>query len=61
MTDPPSVPIAKQVAFREDWKVVIGGSDNGIVYVFDRCTGTQLNALRHTTTMLVQTITVSTC
>ena len=57
-TNPPSIPIAKQVAFGEDWKVVVGGSDNGLVYIFDRCTGMQLDALCHTTT-LVQTITVS--
>jgi WD40 repeat protein len=48
----------KQVAFGEDAKVVVGGSDHGVVYVFDRKTGNILDVLRHADRGLVQTITV---
>ncbi|KAH0827354.1 hypothetical protein J3R83DRAFT_3992 [Lanmaoa asiatica] len=43
-TNPPSVPVPKQVAFGEESKVIIGGSDNGVVYIFLR--GDQVNSLR---------------
>ena len=33
---PASVPVSKQVAFSEEGKVVIGGSNNGCVHVFNR-------------------------
>jgi hypothetical protein len=51
--------VTKQVAFVEDSKVVVGGSDHGAVYVFDRETGGILDVLRHAEAGLVQTITVS--
>ena len=50
----------KQVAFGEDARVVVGGSDHGAVYVFDRKTGKTLDVLFHAEEGLVQTITVST-
>ncbi|KAG2336321.1 WD40 repeat-like protein [Suillus weaverae] len=38
------------VAFGEEGKVVVGGSDNGLVYVFDRKTGQILETLHHADT-----------
>ncbi|KAI6028915.1 hypothetical protein F5J12DRAFT_780425 [Pisolithus orientalis] len=39
LTDlPPSLAIPKQVGFGEEARVVIGGSDSGCVYIFDRKT-----------------------
>ena len=58
-TDPPNIPVPKQVAFGEEGKVVVGGSDNGCIYVFDRRTGELIKTLRHLGTALVQTIAVS--
>jgi outer membrane protein assembly factor BamB len=57
----PSMSLPKQVAFGEEGKVVVGGSDNGLVYVFDRKTGQILETLHHadTDSGLVQTISVS--
>ncbi|KAG2123445.1 WD40-repeat-containing domain protein [Suillus clintonianus] len=57
----PSMSVPKQVAFGEEGKVVVGGSDNGLVYVFDRKTGQILETLHHgdTDAGLVQTISVS--
>ncbi|KAI5990351.1 WD40-repeat-containing domain protein [Pisolithus marmoratus] len=54
-----SIPVPKQVAFGEESKVVIGGSDTGCVYVFSRRTGALIETLSHTNTTLVQTIAVS--
>ncbi|KAG1837941.1 hypothetical protein F4604DRAFT_1692017 [Suillus subluteus] len=52
----PSMSVPKQVAFGEEGKVVVGGSDHGLVYIFDRKTGQTLETLHHTDTGLVQTI-----
>ncbi|KAG2361870.1 WD40-repeat-containing domain protein [Suillus spraguei] len=49
----------KQVAFGEEGKVVVGGSDHGLVYIFDRKTGETLETLHHGHG-LVQTISIST-
>ncbi|KAG6376547.1 hypothetical protein JVT61DRAFT_2543 [Boletus reticuloceps] len=57
-TDPPTIPVPKQVAFSEEGKVVVGGSDNGCIYVFDRCTGGLIETLHHAGTALVQMIAV---
>jgi outer membrane protein assembly factor BamB len=57
-TGTPAKLLPKQVAFGEDAKVVIGGSDHGAVYVFDRKTGKPLQVLHHADKGLVQTITV---
>ncbi|KAG2342305.1 WD40 repeat-like protein [Suillus weaverae] len=46
----PSMSLPKQVAFGEEGKVVVGGSDNGLVYVFDRKTGQTLETLHHADT-----------
>lgn len=60
-TFPTGVPIKtvpKQVLFGEESRIVVGGSDHGAVYVFDRKTGTPLDVLRHADKGLVQTIAV---
>lgn len=59
---PTAVPDAyavRQVSLTEASKVVVGGSDHGAVYVFDRETGIQLDLLQHAQTGMVQTVTVS--
>ena len=50
--------VPKQVAFAEDSRVIVGGSDHGVVYVFDRRSGKLLDLLQHAKNGLVQTITV---
>ncbi|KAI6123810.1 hypothetical protein EDD16DRAFT_1704129 [Pisolithus croceorrhizus] len=57
VTEPQSVPVPKQVAFGEESKIIVGGSDNGSVYLFERRTGQMLAKLAHSKTGLVQTIT----
>ncbi|KAF8500664.1 hypothetical protein BU17DRAFT_72065 [Hysterangium stoloniferum] len=49
--------VPKQVAFGEDSKVIVGGSDHGAMYVFDRRMGATLDVLHHTDEGLVQTLT----
>ncbi|KAI5983903.1 hypothetical protein EDD15DRAFT_2152212, partial [Pisolithus albus] len=56
LTDPPTVPVPKQVAFGEDSKLVVGGSDNGRVYLFNRKSGELLSTLHHSKAGLVQSI-----
>jgi len=56
-TGTPKKRVPKQVAFGEDGKVVIGGSDHGAVYVFDRKTGVIWDVLLHNED-LVQVVTV---
>ena len=48
----------KQVVFCEDHKAVVGGSDHGHVYVFDRRSGQTLDKLPHDDKGMVQTIAV---
>jgi hypothetical protein len=57
-TGTPNKLLPKQVAFGEDAKVVVGGSDHGAIYVFDRKTGKPVQVLHHADDGLVQTITV---
>jgi WD40 repeat protein len=49
----------RQVVFGENGHVVVGGSNDGTVYVFDRKTGTALDVLRHSSFARTQTVTVS--
>jgi hypothetical protein len=49
----------KQVAFRENARIIIGGSDHGIAYVFDWQTVLPLQMLCHSSKGIVQTVTVS--
>lgn len=46
------------MAFGEKDQVVVGGSDHGVVYVFDRMTSNKLDELRVAEGGMVQTITV---
>ena len=57
-TGNPTKLVPKQVAFVEDSRVVVGGSDHRAVYVFDCKTGRPLQVLHHADKGLVQTITV---
>jgi glucose dehydrogenase len=55
----PFVKKPKQVLFGEECKAIVGGSDHGVVYVFDRRTGSELDILPHAKGGMVQTISVS--
>ena len=48
----------KQVAFGEKGNVIMGGSDHGIVYVFDWMTGNKMVKLRVAEQGMVQTVAV---
>jgi WD40 repeat protein len=48
----------KQVVFGENMDVVVGGSDAGVIYVFDKNTGTLKQVLKHADKARVQTVTV---
>jgi hypothetical protein len=50
----------KSVRFLENCSAIVGGSDHGSVYVFDKDTGTVLDKLHHADSGLVQVVTVST-
>lgn len=58
-TGAPIKNVPKQVAFAENAKVIVGGSDHGSVYVFERESGNTLQVLRHSENTFVQTVTVS--
>ena len=49
----------KQVEFGEESQVLVGGSDHGAIYVFDRKTDLLLDILRHDDDGLSQAVTVS--
>lgn len=51
--------LPRQVAFAEDTKVIVGGSDHGRVYLFDRKSGEAMGHLLHDDSGLVQTLAVS--
>lgn len=48
----------KQVVFGENTDVVVGGSDTGVIYVFDKKKGTLKQVLKHADKARVQTVTV---
>ena len=48
----------KQVSFGEQGRAIVGGTDHGVVYVFDRKTVRELDVLPHAKGGMVQTITV---
>ncbi|KAG1720367.1 WD40-repeat-containing domain protein [Suillus occidentalis] len=48
----------KQVVFGENTDVVVGGSDAGVIYVFDKNKGTLKQVLKHADKARVQTVTV---
>lgn len=57
-TEWPIKVIPRRVAFGEDSRVVVAGSDHGIVYVFERRTGKILDKLRHGRNKIVATVAV---
>jgi hypothetical protein len=48
----------KQVAFGENMDIVVGGSNTGVIYVFDKNVGTLRQVLKHADKAQVQTVTV---
>jgi hypothetical protein len=50
----------KAVGFVENFTVVVGESDHGVVYLFDRDSGVAVDTLRHADRGLVQIVAVST-
>lgn len=60
LVDPPKIQVPKQVTFGEETQIVVGGSDNGSVYIFEHKTGQLLETLQHANSGLVQTISVCT-
>ena len=59
-TGTPSRRLPKQVTFGENAKSVVGGSDHGVVYIFERKTGVLRESLPHQNGGLVQTVAVNT-
>lgn len=53
--------VAKQAAFTTNAKLIVGGSNNGFVYIWDRRTGSVVEKLRHSGGGMVQTVSVSNC
>ncbi|KAI0652702.1 WD40 repeat-like protein [Trametes meyenii] len=58
-TGQPTRFLPRQVAFVDDARAIVGGSDHGAVYVFERKTGAPLEVLRHAQQGLVQTISTT--
>jgi hypothetical protein len=50
--------LPKQVIFAEDATIIVGGSDHGAIYLWDRRSGVLLAKLAHADQGLVQTVTV---
>jgi hypothetical protein len=48
----------KQVVFGEKTDMVVGGSDAGFIYIFDKNEGTLKQVLKHANKVRVQTVTV---
>ena len=48
----------KQVTFAEKGRVIVGGSDTGIVHILDKTSGDMLQLLQHSKSGWVQTVTV---
>jgi hypothetical protein len=51
----------KGVAFADNSRAVVGGSDHGLVYIFERKSGQVLKTLRHSKSGGVETISVCLC
>ena len=58
-TGVPKQTYPKGVAFVSEGQAVVGGSDHGKVYIFDRRTGKVITTLRHAKDGGVETIAVS--
>jgi hypothetical protein len=50
--------VPKEAVFGEDARIIIGGSDHGKIYIFDRRTGKNLQVLDHGDRSIVQAVTV---
>lgn len=57
-TGAPEKKLPKQVEFGENGRLIVGGSDHGAVYVFERHSGAVVEILGHAPKGLVQTLTV---
>lgn len=55
----PTKAYPKQVAFAAGAEEIIGGSENGLVYMFNKESGKSLGNLRHAKSGRTQTLTVS--
>jgi hypothetical protein len=58
-TGQPTRRFPKQIEFGEGGRVLVGGSDHGTIYVFDRKTGLVMDTLHHEDKGLSQAVTVS--
>ena len=58
-TGKPMKRFPKQVEFGEEGRILVGGSDHGTIYVFDRKTGLVMDTLNHEDDGLAQAVTVS--
>ena len=58
-TGKPTKRFPKQVKFGKDSCVLVGGSDHGTIYVFDRKTALVVETLQHEDDGLSQALTVS--
>lgn len=56
VTREPSKTYPKAVTFANNSQVIIGGSDHGLIYIFERKTGKLIQSLRHAKHGGVQTI-----
>ena len=58
-TGRPTKQFPKQVGFDEDCRVLVGGSDHGTIYMFDRKTWLVVETLHHEDNRLSQALVVS--
>lgn len=61
LTKPTERNFPRQVCFGENGGVVIGGSNDGSIYVFDHESGASLDILHHSKSARTQTVTVRLC
>jgi hypothetical protein len=55
----PTKMYSKQVAFDEQCEAIVGGGEDGNVFIFDKGSGEMIQTLHHSNTGRVQTISVS--
>ena len=58
-TGKPTKRFPKQVEFGKEGQILVGGSDHGTIYIFDRKTGLVMDTLNHKDDGLAQAVTVS--
>ena len=59
VTREPSKTYPKAVTFADNSRAIVGGSDHGLIYIFERKTGKLIQSLRHAKNGGVQTVAVS--